>query len=197
MANKGEWSEPYAALKILGTGKLYIADENGNQNPEEWMNVLELIRHETKERIVTYRYDEANVDIDIILNDQQVISVPASEFLEKADMLSSEIREGRGNSFRVSETITQFLHRVEINHIKAASINKSDLFLSIKDPRAGVVRNHIGFSIKKRFWRKPNYFQYSKSFCFYLQIRKHDRRENGTCEFHSRQIRSCGYSRQM
>ena len=25
MANKGEWGEPYAALRILGDGKLYIA----------------------------------------------------------------------------------------------------------------------------------------------------------------------------
>ena len=64
MANKGEWSEPYAAIRILGDGKLYIADANGNRNPLEWMSILELIRHETRDRIVAYRYDENNVDID-------------------------------------------------------------------------------------------------------------------------------------
>ena len=40
MANRGEWSEPYAALRIIGDGKIFIADENGERNPNEWMTVL-------------------------------------------------------------------------------------------------------------------------------------------------------------
>ena len=31
-ANKGEWGEPYVAIRVLGDGKLYIADSEGNKN---------------------------------------------------------------------------------------------------------------------------------------------------------------------
>ena len=50
MANKGEWSEPYAAIRILGEKKLFVADGNGERNNQEWMDVLRLIRYETVER---------------------------------------------------------------------------------------------------------------------------------------------------
>ena len=35
-ANKGEWGEPYVAIRVLGERKLYIADADGNKNPHEW-----------------------------------------------------------------------------------------------------------------------------------------------------------------
>ena len=41
-ANKGEWGEPYVAIRVLGEGKLYIADADGNKNPHEWMDIVEL-----------------------------------------------------------------------------------------------------------------------------------------------------------
>lgn len=170
MANKGEWSEPYAAIKILGDGKLYIADENGNRNPNEWMTILELIRHETRERIVSYKYQENNVDIDIIVNDQLMLSVPATEFLAMADQLAADIRAGRGKSFNVSDTITEFLNRIELQHIKATSINKSDAFFTVRDPRAGIVREHIGFSIKSEFGKDPTLFNTAKASGFVYQV---------------------------
>lgn len=174
MANKGEWSEPYAAIKILGDGKLYIADENGNRNPGEWMTILELIRHETRERIVSYKYQENNVDIDIFVNGMLILSVPAVEFLHMAEQLAHEIQSGRGSSFNVSNTITDFLHRIEMQHIKAASVNKSDAFFTIRDPRAGIVREHIGFSIKSEFGENPTLFNTAKASGFIYEVSNMD-----------------------
>ena len=174
MPNKGEWGEPYTAIKILGDGKLYIADSDGKKNPAEWMSVLELIRHETKERIVTYRYDENSVDIDIYVNGKPVITVPASEFLSMSEELAKEIQSGRGSSFNVSKVISDFLSKVEITHIKAANVDKSDVFLSIKDPRAGVIRNHIGFSIKSEFGENPTLFNTAKASAFIYKLSNMD-----------------------
>ena len=50
-ANKGEWSEPYVALRVLGDGKLNLADDEGNVIPDQWLNVLDVIRYETRERV--------------------------------------------------------------------------------------------------------------------------------------------------
>lgn len=162
-ANRGEWGEPYAAVRILGDGKLFIADENGNKNPSEWMNVIELIRHETLERIVTYRNNPKNIVIDVFVNNELSVSVEASRFLEIADKLAEEIRSGQGRTFCVSDTITEFFNLIEMKRIKAKSIDKSDIFLTVSDPRASVTREHIGFSIKSEFGHNPTLFNTAKA----------------------------------
>ena len=178
MPNKGEWGEPYAALKILGEGKLHVADEEENCG-NEWMTVLELIRHETQDRIVTYRYQENNVDIDIYVNGDLKISVPARDFLDIAETLSRNIIESRGRSVTVSETVGEFLHRIEMEKIKARSVDKSDIFLTVQDPRAGVTRRHIGYSIKSEFGNDPTLFNTAKaSAVVYRLIGADERLEN-------------------
>lgn len=164
MANKGEWSEPYAAIRILGDRKLYIADSDGNKNENEWMNVIELIRHETLSRLVTYRYRfDENVIINIYVNESLTASFSVDDFLAMADRLADEIRNGRGSSFAVSNDISQFLQDIQILHIKAKSVDKSDIFLTIQDPRASVTREHIGFSIKSEFGENPTLFNTAKA----------------------------------
>ena len=54
--------------------------------------------------------------------------------------------------------ILQLTEKIEIQHLKARSIDKSDVFLSVRDPRAGVERHHIGFSIKSEFGQNPTLF---------------------------------------
>ncbi|MEG1726207.1 MAG: HpaII family restriction endonuclease, partial [Anaerovoracaceae bacterium] len=156
------WSEPYAAIRILGDGKLYVADENGNKNPNEWMSVIELIRHETANRIVKYQCQADSVTVDICVNESPILSVSAAEFLAMADQLAEEIKNGRG-SFELSETMKEFLRHIEMTTIKAKSVEKSDVFLTITDPRASITREHIGFSIKSEFGQNPTLFNTAKA----------------------------------
>ncbi len=166
MANKGEWSEPYAAIRILGEKKLFIADENGKRNNEEWMDVLRLIRHETVNKencIVSYCCPENSTDVEIFLDDEYVTSVAAARFLHMANVLAAEIRCGRGSSFAVSDELMVFLSEIYMRSLKAKSINKSDIFLSIRDPRASIIRENIGFSIKSDFGKPPTLFNTAKA----------------------------------
>ena len=162
-ANKGEWGEPYVALKLLGDGKLYIADENDCRNPDEWMRILELIRHETKDRIVSYKYNENSTDINIDVNGRVVICLPISEFLRVSEMLYNDIIMARGRSFTVSDEVTEFLNKANITKLKAKSIDKNDIFLSVSDPRTSIVREHIGFSIKTKIGQNPSLFNTAKA----------------------------------
>lgn len=150
-ANRGEWGEPYAAIRILGEGRLYVADSDGKRNLEEWMDIIDLIRRETAERTVKYEFKKDELMISIAVNEKSVLDVAASEFIAFADRLAAEIRLGKGSTFNVSSNITDFLKRIEMLHIKAKSIDKSDVFLTIHDPRASVIRKSIGFSIKSEF----------------------------------------------
>lgn len=67
--------------------------------------------------------------ISIAVNEKSVLDVAASEFIAFADRLAAEIRLGKGSTFNVSSNITDFLKRIEMLHIKAKSIDKSDVFL--------------------------------------------------------------------
>lgn len=162
-ANRGEWGEPYAAIRILGEGRLYVADSDGKRNLEEWMDIIDLIRRETAERTVKYEFKKDELMISIAVNEKSVLDVAASEFIAFADRLAAEIRLGKGSTFNVSSNITDFLKRIEMLHIKAKSIDKSDVFLTIHDPRASVIRKSIGFSIKSEFGHNPTLFNTAKA----------------------------------
>ena len=44
--NIGEWSEPYALLKLLADGKLFLGDENSEKIEEISYPILQISRHE-------------------------------------------------------------------------------------------------------------------------------------------------------
>lgn len=156
--NKGEWGEPYVALKLLGDGRLQMVDENGDVKPDEWMDVVELIRHETADRVVTYGRDAETTMINVEINGEPVASLPAKDFLDAANKLSQDIRNGRGASFEVSEEVNDFFLLAQMLSLKAKSVDKSDIFLTTLDPRSAVTRNRIGFSIKSKFGQNPTLF---------------------------------------
>ena len=156
-ANKGEWSEPYVALRLLGEGKLHLADDDGKRLPGQWLKVLDVIRYETKDRMVEYNCS-TETTIDVSVDGENVVSVAANDFLRYAEQLKEEIIESTGNSFSVSDEIKDFFKRVEIKSIKARSVNKSDIFISTEDPSTSIIREHIGFSIKSKFGKDPTLF---------------------------------------
>ena len=161
--NRGEWSEPYVALKLLGEQKIYMADENGNINLSEWMTVLKLVRRENKDRLVSYTCRTDMGDVLIEVNRIPVTQVNAIEFLDKAEILKQDILSGRGASFNVSEDVMDFLPEIEMTSLKAKSIDKSDVFLDTHDPRSGIDRENIGFSIKSEMGKDPTLFNTSRA----------------------------------
>jgi hypothetical protein len=54
--------------------------------------------------------------------------------------------------------VQNFLAEAEIQHMKAKSIDKSDIFLDARDPRTSIVRQNIGFSVKAEFGKDPTIF---------------------------------------
>lgn len=161
--NRGEWGEPYTALRLLGDRKLFLSDENGDVNPEEWMEVLKVVRQETANRLVTYSCNVNNMDIDIEVNKQFTSRIPAKHFLRIAEMLKADISGASGRSFNVSKEVLDFIERAEMHHLKAKSIEKSDIIISARDPRNSIVRENIGFSIKCEFGENPTLFNTAKA----------------------------------
>ena len=156
--NKGEWSELYAAVKIIGDQLIYVADRNGQKNPNEWMNVFEVIRKEAAERIVNYRLDPNSTDVVIDVDGKAPVTVSSCHFLKLSGWLFHEILTGKGASFSIDDRVENELKNLEITTLKAKSSDKSDIYLSLDDPRAGIRRNSIGFSIKSESGKPPTLF---------------------------------------
>ena len=161
--NRGEWGEPYAALRLLGDRKLFLSDEDGNANPEEWMEVLKIVRQETVDRLVTYSCNLNDLNVEIEVNNQHISSIPSERFLHVAELLKSDIISASGRSFDVSREILDFINNAEMHHLKAKSIEKSDIFISTRDPRNSIIRENIGFSIKSEFGENPTLFNTAKA----------------------------------
>ncbi len=161
--NRGEWGEPYVALKLLGEGKLFISDENGNPNPKEWMDILKVLRMETKERLVSYTLNFSSNEIEVEVNSSRVRTIPMKVFVDISELLKHDVISARGRSFCVSEKVSDFLKTAEIQHMKAKSEDKSDIFLDTRDPRSSIVRENIGFSIKCEFGENPTLFNTAKA----------------------------------
>ena len=155
--NKGEWSEPYVVLSILGEGRLALADENGNCMQGQWLNVIEVIRHEAANRIVKYKYDEGDTTIVIMLDGECVATLHASEFFEKAKLLKEEILRGK-STFEASGDLKSFFEDIYMTQVKAKSVNKSDIFISTEHPGTNIIREEIGFSIKSKFGKDPTLY---------------------------------------
>jgi hypothetical protein len=170
MANKGEWSEPYAAIRILADGRLYLAGNNGHRDLSEWMDVLSLYRLESvtngskhTDRDVRYyvHMDKGNIEIQI--DNLFAKNIDVERFKCIADVLKHDIISGNSSSFSVSNEAQEFLVEAEIHSLKAKSINKSDVFITIRDPRASIIREDVGFSIKSEFGKPPTIFNTAKA----------------------------------
>ena len=158
-ANRGEWGEPYVVLRVLGDGRIFMSDADGRKNPDEWMNILEVIRQETKERMVIYHYNPENTVVDIDINGVHAASIPAEDFINAADRLAADVLNATGRTFNVSDELNRFLrYNAYMEHMKAKSTDKNDIYLTVADPRSSIVRNRIGFSIKTKFGQNPTLF---------------------------------------
>jgi len=159
--NYGEWGELYVLLRLVGDGKLNLTDENEKEVLGYYLDLIEVIRHETAERTVRYRKGKHIDDVWqvlIFVNDDNMTSAFNDEFSDKADELLDYVKEGRRAPFPVPESLGKFFAAIEVQHYKAKSSDKSDIFLSAGDPRSGLVRENIGYSVKTKWSRKSTLF---------------------------------------
>lgn len=145
--NKGEWSEPYALLKLLSDRKLALGDENFRAIEDLFYPISAIIRHE-KDRNVNFSYEG---NIILIKDEANAYSIPISEFEYYAELCKRRIQEKKKEkgAFSIPE-IEMFLQSFSIHSLKAKSKNKHDITVQIDDPKT-LFAPILGFSIKSQF----------------------------------------------
>ena len=143
--NKGEWSELYVFLKLLGSGILYAADADLNKIEDLYYPLIEILRKEN-EQIKHYTKNDININI---IDDagNNILTLPVAEFEEKSVLLLNAIKTS-DSTFSVP-AIENFMQVIKCSKVKADSMDKSDITLVLHDCKT--YRNEtFGFSIKSR-----------------------------------------------
>jgi len=142
--NKGEWSEIYTLLKLLGDKEIYVGDENLNKIPDLLYPIVKILRDESGGN---YEYSVKD-ELIIISENEKEFSIPVIVFKEQAEYLFTQIKEAHGSSFEIPE-IELFLKEIKCSTLKAKSTSKTDIRIVIHDLKTNL-QPELGFSIKSQ-----------------------------------------------
>ena len=155
-ANKGEWSELYAHIRLLAEGKVFSGDENYNRIMEESFPIIKILRREHRDDDDTiYLVDSARHQI-LIHGGQEDAVIPQEELTIAANLLLLKIKEGSGSAFEIP-SILDFMKALNVHNVKASSLDKQDIRMVLHDMRVDKNRE-MGFSIKSRLGGKSTLF---------------------------------------
>ena len=163
--NKGEWSEIYTLLKLLGEGEIYAGDQNLNKIQNLVYPIIMILRQE-KARGFNYKLLDTNVVIETPQGDR-LLTLPASDFLQNAESLLKSIEKGEG-SFSVPD-IEVFMKRIYCSSLKAKSTDKTDIRIILHDCRTKI-NSEMGFSIKSQLGGDSTLLNASKATNFNFKI---------------------------
>ena len=172
-ANRGEWAELYVMFKLLGEGKIYAADEKLEKNPDSYLDIIRIIREEVKNKLIEYK---TGAIVEITMDKEPVISIPAVEFLRNADILLKTITSSEGRSFDVLSETKNFKETALVKRNKAPSFGyyggfggKNDIIMEIYDHRTALF-SVAGFSIKSKYNNPPTLFNAAKASAFTYEL---------------------------
>ncbi|MCA0348322.1 MAG: HpaII family restriction endonuclease [Flavobacterium sp.] len=147
--NIGEWSEPYALLKLLSDKKIHLGGDNFEKIENVYYPILKIIRNE-KDRNVDFTYED---DLILVTDGNVAFKIPIYEFVEKTKICLNELKTKKKTKGAFSmEEIEHFLNSFSINSLKAKSKLKNDITIQIEDSNT-VIMPTLGFSVKSQLGR--------------------------------------------
>lgn len=163
--NKGEWSEIYTLLKLLGEGKVYAGDQNLNKIQDLFYPIIMILRQE-KEGNFNYKLQDTDVVIQTP-EGEELLRIPASVFLIEAEELLKAINENDG-AFAIPQ-IETFMNSIYCHSLKAKSADKTDIRIILHDRRTKI-NSEMGFSIKSQLGGDSTLLNASKATNFNFKI---------------------------
>ncbi len=163
--NKGEWSEIYALLKLLGDGKVYAGDQRLNKIQDLFYPIIMILREE-KEGACNYKLEEKEVVVQTP-EGSLLLRLNASTFLEEAEKLLNAINKNEG-AFSIPET-EKFMESIHCYSLKAKSSDKTDIRIILHDRRTKI-NSELGFSIKSQLGGDSTLLNASKATNFNYKI---------------------------
>lgn len=162
-ANKGEWSELWAFVQSMATGKIDLCDEHLTPLIGQQLPLQKVFR----EDVIFDLSDPDN--ISFTLPDATQIQVSRSLLRIEVKEFFKEFTNAKGRAFSCisGEKLLKDFYQ---SKLKAPSRQKKDIEFEILDPKVLIPRR-VGFSVKSQIGGKSTLFNASKdntNFCFEL-----------------------------
>ena len=91
--NRGEWTEAYVFLRLLGDGRLYGASADLVKDEQTYIDIINIIRDEPDKCLIFERFLKDEVAyIQSYKDDEKLKIVTAPELSEKASYLYKKIK---------------------------------------------------------------------------------------------------------
>lgn len=159
--NRGEWSEAYVFLKLLGTGRIYGANANFEMDPATFMDIIEILRFENKrdhDKILKFKRNVLgnHSEITASSDDVEFHVFTSDEMSECAERLYNLIRTLNGQRKIELPQIQNILETMRFSSPKAPTLtneqsrkfgSKADIILTTQDSTDHACSTN-GFSIK-------------------------------------------------
>ena len=128
-ANKGEWSEFYAFLKILDERQLPAADKNLLPVEGKFFVFNKIIREEKDEPIKIYDFSESGSEVIITDEVGKIIKKVSNRNLNsKILSIFEKIKSGKDSSFEIPEA-KDVMEEFLCTKVKASNNKKADILL--------------------------------------------------------------------
>lgn len=166
--NKGEWSEFYAFIKLLATGKLYAADENVNKLENTFFPILKIMRTEQTDLDMEYVISSDDGSVVVHWHEDTVRELTRPKLIRMAAYLYAHIVEGGNRAFEI-ENSEEIMNDLACTKIVAPSTDKTDIIMQIHDINTGY-DPVCGFSIKSELGSAPTLLNASRATNFVYEI---------------------------
>lgn len=144
-ANKGEWAELYAFLKILEDKKLFAADKNLEIIPDRYFVFQRIFRSEKNQGPKTFDITGSNIVI-LETNGNTIKTVEDFNLPSKTLKIFEKIKQSSETTFEISEA-QEVMDILLCKSIKADNNTKADIEAEIYDRVSNSI-SPLGFSVK-------------------------------------------------
>lgn len=177
--NRGEWTEAYVFLRLLGDGRIYGATADLSKDELTYIDIINVIRDEPDKYLIFERFIKDEITYVQSFNGEEKLKiVTAPELTEKAAILYEQIKgiTAGGRRIKIPE-IQEYLEELSIDSPKANLSKKAkekygaktDIIVTTEDS-FDHIRTIGGFSIKSHIGSSPTLFNCSQSSGFVYKI---------------------------
>ncbi len=176
--NKGEWTEAYVFMRLLGDGRIYGASSNLVKDESTYIDIINIIRDEPEKIIIFERFIEDNKAYIRASNDGECITiVTAPEISEYAKKLYEIIKKVSSNRVIIALDIQNYLEKLGVDKPKANLSKtaqerygaKTDIVITSEDSLDHSTSTE-GFSIKSHIGSPATLFNCSQSSGFTYEV---------------------------
>ena len=177
--NRGEWTEAYVFLRLLGDGRIYGASADLIRDEQTYIDIINIIRDEPDKYLIFERFIKDEVAyVQSFKGDEKLKIITAPELTEKATFLYEQIKKVTTGDRKIKvPEIQEYMEGLSIDSPKANLSErakekygaKTDIIVTTQDS-FDHVKTVGGFSIKSHIGSSPTLFNSSQSSGFVYKV---------------------------